>query len=164
MYSIPQNAICAALKPVRMTLWEVENKIAAGFPSPAEDFALKCLDLNDLLVSHPLATFFWQVSGCSMVNESICDGDILVVNRALAPRHGHIVVAQVDGQFTVKKLFKRGSLVKLVPANPEFGEITFRDGQELVIVGVVTAAIKQFVQPRSAAEPHRTRDGESVGP
>jgi DNA polymerase V len=124
----------------------VEGRLAAGFPSPADDFAVKDLDLNDLLVTHPLATFFWQVSGLSMMNAGIHDGDILVVNRALRPKHGHIVVAQVDGEFTVKTLHKRADRVKLVPANPTFPEIVFREGQQLIICGVVTAAIKRFVK------------------
>lgn len=79
-----------------------------------------------------------------MIDAGIRDGDILVVNRALKPKHGSIVVAQVDGDFTVKTLFKRADRIKLVPANPTFPEIVFREGQQLIICGVVTAAITRF--------------------
>ena len=129
----------------RMALPMVEGKVCAGFPSPADDFAVKRHDLNELLITHPLATFFWQVSGQSMHEAGIDDGDILVVNRALTPVHGHIVVAQVDGDFTVKKLHNRAGKIKLVPANPTFPELIFKDGQQLIICGVVTSSIKRFV-------------------
>jgi DNA polymerase V len=80
-----------------------------------------------------------------MVEAGIDDGDILVVNRALTPAHRNIVVAQVDGDFTVKYLHKRGDRIKLVSANPTFPDITFKDGQTLVICGVVTSTIKRFI-------------------
>jgi DNA polymerase V len=144
MISIPATALLAALKPRVVVVPFVQGKVAAGFPSPADDFLVKRHDLNELLIKHPQATFFWQVSGHSMREAGIDDGDILVVDRALKPRHGCIVVAQVDGDFTVKTLHKRADRVKLVPANPTFPEITFREGQQLIICGVVTAAIKRF--------------------
>jgi DNA polymerase V len=96
-------------------------------------------DLNELLVTHPAATFMWRVSGQSMIEAGIFDGDVIVVNRALTPAHRDIVVAQVDGEFTVKYLHKRADRVKLLPANPTYSAITFREGQQLIIVGVVTA-------------------------
>ena len=80
----------------------VQLSVQAGFPSPADDFAVKRHDLNELLITHPLATFFWRVSGKSRIEAGIADGDILVVNRALTPEHRNIVVVQVDGDFTVK--------------------------------------------------------------
>lgn len=124
----------------------VQSLLAAGFPSPADDFAVKRHDLNELLITHPAATFMWRVSGLSMIEAGIFDGDVLVVNRALTPAHKDIVVAQVDGEFTVKYLYKRADRVKLVPANPTYPVITFREGQQLIIVGVVTATIKRFRQ------------------
>ena len=132
--------------PPRCALPIVEGKIPAGFPSPADDFATKRHDLNELLITHPLATFFWQVSGESMREAGIFDSDILVVNRALRPVHRSIVVAQVDGEFTVKFLHKRADRVKLVPANPTFPEIIFKEGQQLIICGVVTSSIKRFTK------------------
>ena len=81
-----------------------------------------------------------------MIEAGIDDGDILVVNRALTPVHRHIVVAQVDGDFTVKYLYKRNGRVKLQSANPTFPEIVFQEGQQLIISGVVIFAIKRFVK------------------
>lgn len=124
----------------------VPTRLPAGFPSPADDFAVERHDLNELLITHPQATFFWRVSGKSMVEAGIDDGDILVVNRALTPSHRNIVVAQIDGDFTVKYLHKRNGRIKLVAGNPTFPDITFKDGQVLTICGVVTCAIKRFVR------------------
>ena len=76
----------------------VEGTVWAGFPSPAADFQVKRHDLNDLMVTHPAATFFWHVRGTSMVEAGISDGDMLVVNRALVPQHMDVVVAEVDGE------------------------------------------------------------------
>lgn len=122
----------------------VEGRVPAGFPSPADDFAMRRHDLNELLITHPLATFFWEVSGHSMEGAGIADKSILVVNRAINAVHGHIVVAEVNGEFTVKTLYRRGGRVKLIPANPTFPEILLKDGDELRICGVVTAAIRRF--------------------
>ncbi len=131
-------------KSVLIPLPMAATHLPAGFPSPAEDFSVRRHDLNELLITHPLATFLWKVSGTSMVDAGIFDGDIVVVNRALTPVHKDVVVAEVDGEFTIKHLYKRLGRVKLVPANPTFPEITFKDGQELRICGVVTSTIKRF--------------------
>ena len=145
MNSNPAGAWTAAVGCPKLFLPIVQVAVQAGFPSPADDFAIKRHDLNELLITHPEATFFWRVAGKSMVEAGIDDGDILVVNRALTPEHRNIVVAQVDGDFTVKYLYKRNGRVKLVPANPTFPDITFKDGQTLIICGVVTSTIKRFV-------------------
>jgi DNA polymerase V len=145
MNSIPPGAFCPIADVEVLLLPMVQGKVSCGFPSPADDFAVKRLDLNDL-ITHPLATFYWKTSGRSMIEAGIDDGDILVVNRALTPRHRHIVVAQVDGDFTVKYLFKHAGRIKLQPANPTFPEIVFKEGQQLIISGVVIFAIKQFVK------------------
>jgi DNA polymerase V len=118
--------------------------VRAGFPSPAEELGARRQDLNELLIKHPLATFFWRVRGTSMVQAGIADGDILVVDRALEPRHGDIVVAEVDNDFTVKFLHRRAGRARLVASDPTFPDIVPRDGQTLVVCGVVTCAIKQF--------------------
>ena len=123
-----------------------QGSVRAGFPSPADDFSVKRQDLNELLITHPTATFFWRVRGTSMLGAGIADGDILVVNRALVPKHGDIVVAEVDNDFTVKYLFRRNGRVKLQAADPTFPDILFEqaDGPRLTIVGVVTSTIKRF--------------------
>jgi len=122
----------------------VEGSVRAGFPSPADDFLVKRQDLNDLLITHPSATIFMQCRGLSMVDAGIHDKDILVVNRALRPIHHDIVVAEVDNDFTVKFLYQRAGRIKLFAADPTFPDIVPKEGQTLLITGVVTATIKRF--------------------
>lgn len=119
MYSTRDAEHDAAPLP-RVVLALVQGRVPAGFPSPDDDYQVERHDLNELLITHTAATFMWRVSGQSMVEAGIFDGDILVVNRALTPRHRDIVVAQVDSGFTVKYLHKRADRVALVPANPTF--------------------------------------------
>jgi DNA polymerase V len=118
--------------------------VQAGFPSPADDFLVRRIDLTAELITHPQATFLLRVSGESMREAGIFDGDMLIVDKAIKPRHGHVVVAVVDGEFTVKYLYQRAGRVKLRPANATFPEITPREGQTLEVWGVVTASIKRF--------------------
>jgi DNA polymerase V len=121
------------------------SRVCAGFPSPAEDLGAQRIDLTQVLITHPQATFLLRASGHSMVQAGIFDNDILVVNRAMTPRHRHIVVAVVDGEFTVKRLYQLGGRVKLQAANPTYPDIVPHDGQTLEVWGVVTACIKQFI-------------------
>lgn len=116
----------------------------AGFPSPAEDYDHGRLDLNDLLITHPLATFFFEVSGRSMEGAGIFDRDLVIVNRALRPVHGSIVLAQVDNDYTIKYLHLRRGQPELVAANSTFPTVQLAEGQQLVVCGVVTAAITRF--------------------
>ena len=122
----------------------VGDRVQAGFPSPADDFNTKRIDLTEQLIKHPQATFLLRVRGDSMRDAGIFDGDVLVVDKALRPRHGHVVVALVDGEFTVKKLHKFGAVMRLMAANPTYPDIVPRDGQTIEVWGVVTHAIKQF--------------------
>ncbi|MBK7052285.1 MAG: translesion error-prone DNA polymerase V autoproteolytic subunit [Rhodoferax sp.] len=122
----------------------LKNRVCAGFPSPAEDLGGQRIDLMQMLVVHPQATYFLRSRGHSMVEAGIFDNDILVVDRAIKPRHNHIVVAIVDGDFTVKYLYQRSGRVKLKSANPTFPEIVPKEGQTIEVWGVVTATIKQF--------------------
>ena len=123
------------------------SKVSAGFPSPAEDYIETQLDLNELLVTHKAATFFFRVKGDSMVNAHIHDGDLLVANRALVPAHCDIVVAVVNAELTVKTLFKRRDVVKLVAANDAYPEIVIQPDSEFIVWGVVTHVIHSFNQP-----------------
>lgn len=118
------------------------HSIRAGFPSPAEDFSVERLDLASILITHPQATFFLKLRGDSMREAGLYDGDLLVVNKALKPVHGDIVVAVVDGEFTCKTLWQRFGRLKLVAANPTYPEIVPKEGQTVEIWGVVTASIK----------------------
>lgn len=128
--------------PLLATL--LNNRVCAGFPSPAEDLGAKRIDLTELLVVHVLATYFLRASGISMIELGIFDGDLLVVDRAIRPRHGHIVVAIVDGEFTVKQLHQRAGRLKLKAGNPTYPDIVPKEDQTFEIWGVVTASIKQF--------------------
>ena len=126
-------------------LWRVFGTVQCGFPSPAEDHQQKRLDLNDLLVRQPDATHFMRVRGPSMRDAGIDDGDFVIVDRSLRAQHGSIVVAVVDGDFTIKKLFRRAGRVKLESANPTFPDIELHDGQTLTIWGTVTWTLKCHV-------------------
>ena len=116
----------------------------AGFPSPAEQYQETPLDLNELLVKRPAATFFVKVQGDSMIGEGIRDGDLLVVDRSLRPASGDVIIACVDGDFTVKTLRVGKREVWLEPANPKFPVIKLKPGQELDYFGKVTACIHRF--------------------
>ena len=141
--TLPASAI-PFCRGASLRLPRVEGTVWAGFPSPAADFQVKRHDLNDLLVTHPAATFFWHVRGTSMMDAGISDGDMLVVNRALSPQHMDVVVAEVDGEFTVKHFCSKGGQVSLRAANPTFPPIILKEGQTLVICGVVTYTVKKM--------------------
>lgn len=115
--------------------------VRAGFPSPADDYVADTLDLNEHLMPRREATFLLRAQGESMVGVGIHDGDILVVDRSLNATHGRVVIAAVDGQFTVKTLEKKRGRIRLMPANPEFPPIEIQSEQELQIWGVVTNVI-----------------------
>jgi DNA polymerase V len=120
------------------------SKVSAGFPSPADDYIEARLDLNELLVTHKEATFFMWSQGDSMKNANIIDGDLLIVNRAIVPAHCDIVVAVVNAELTIKFLFKKRDVVKLVAANDAYPEITIQPDNELIVWGVVTHVIHSF--------------------
>lgn len=118
--------------------------ISAGFPSPAEDYADRRLDINEYLVRNPVSTFFFSVQGDSMQGAEIFDGDILVVDRSIAPSHGHIVVAFLNGERLVKRLYRRGDRTALVAENPAYPTLELHEGAELVIWGVVVGKFKRI--------------------
>ena len=147
---IPTGPLSAAFiipaeEPVRTERPLAVCTMPAGFPSPAQDYLDTSLDLNEYLIRNKTATFYFRVSGQSMRNAGIDHGDLLVVDRSITPKHGHIVVATVDGDFTVKKLYKRAGVIELRPANPDFDPIKLGDGEELIVWGVVTSAVHTFV-------------------
>lgn len=94
--------------------------VRAGFPSPAEDFTGKRLDLTSMFVEHPQATFVLRVADTSMVEQGIEGGDMIVVDRSIQARHGDIVVAVIEGEFTVKSLYSVGGIVRLKAGNPTY--------------------------------------------
>lgn len=123
----------------------VDGGVRAGFPSPSQDYLEQTLDLNRFLVSHPESTFFAKVVGDSMIDVGIEEGDLLVIDRSIDPQDGHIVVAFLDGEFTLKfiRVDKQNSnQLYLVPANNDYPEILVTSEQQFVVWGVVTYSIK----------------------
>ncbi len=127
-----------------MPLLLMSSEVRAGFPSPADDYAEAALDLNELMIQHKEATFFCRVKGRSMEGAGIFEGDLLVIDRAIRPRSGCIVVAAVDGELTVKRFLQRNGQVLLEAASPKFATITLNEGQELQVWGVVTGSVRRF--------------------
>ena len=120
----------------------VDYKTPAGFPSPAADFETSPVDLLENLALKDSSTYLARIRGRSMTGKGIDDGDLIVINRKLTARHGHIVVAHIDNEHTCKTLYKRAGVVKLQAANPEFADIEIKEGQTLTIWGVVTSIVK----------------------
>ncbi|WP_199312241.1 LexA family protein [Phormidium tenue] len=115
--------------------------VPAGFPSPAEDYAEGPLDLNRYLIHHPAATFFVRVKGDSMAGAGIFCGDLLIVDRALNPVPGNVVIAVVNGDLTVKRFHQEAGQIWLMPENPDYAPIVIDCYTDFAIWGVVTKAI-----------------------
>ena len=133
------------LTTVKLPMVLFESTVMAGFPSPAADHSQKRIDLNEHLLLHRDASFIFRVRGNSMVGVGIFDGDTIIVDRSIEAKHNHIVLAIVDEEFTIKRLYKRGKVVRLLPENPAFAPIEFKDGQELRIWGVVTVNLHKLL-------------------
>lgn len=121
-----------------------EHKVAAGFPSPADDHAEKKLDLNDYLIGQKETTFFVRIKGDSMIDASIHDGDIVIIDRSRQAKIGDIVLASIDGDFTVKILSKQGGRPRLLPANEKYQPIDIKKDTTFEIWGKVTGAVRKF--------------------
>lgn len=120
------------------------SHVHAGFPSPADDYIEDKLDLTTHLVQHPNATFYVRVTGESMIGAGIHHGDLLVVDRSLDARDGDVVVAAVNGEFTVKYLSLRKGEAWLMPANSSFQPMLITEDMETIIWGVVTSSVHQY--------------------
>ena len=120
----------------------VLGTVEAGFPSPAEEELADTMSLDDFLIQNPQATFLLKVSGDSMSGAGILPGDMVIVDKGQSPKSGDIVIAEVDGEWTMKYLRKRGSDVALIPANPKYKPI--KPLRELKIAGVVTAVVRKY--------------------
>lgn len=121
-----------------------ESLIKAGFPSPAEDHSDLKLDLNKELIKNPSSTFFAKVSGQSMIEDGIDDGDILIIDKAIAPFEGALAVCYLDGEFTLKRVRIEKEAIFLVPANPLFKAIKVTKENDFLIWGVVRYTIKKM--------------------
>ncbi|HDR2890890.1 TPA: translesion error-prone DNA polymerase V autoproteolytic subunit [Enterobacter asburiae] len=115
--------------------------VQCGFPSPAADYVERRIDLNELLIAHPSATYFVKASGDSMIEGGISDGDLLVVDSSRTAEHGDIVIAAVEGEFTVKRL-QLHPIVMLKPENAAYGPIMIGSEDNLEVFGVVTYIVK----------------------
>ena len=120
------------------------HKVIAGFPSPADDYVEKHLDLNEQLIRNQNATFMLKVQGDSMQNAGITDGDILIVDRSQSAQSGKVVIAAVNGELTVKRLQINHQGTFLLAENPDYPPIQIHEETEMVIWGVVTSCIHQF--------------------
>jgi DNA polymerase V len=120
------------------------ERVSAGFPSPAEDYVEKTLDLNELCIQHPSATFFVRVDGESMIGAGIFPGDVLVVDRSLRAQHGDIIIASLESEMTVKELHLTPPPIYLLPRNPAYQPILIEEGMVLEVFGVVTNVVRSL--------------------
>ena len=120
-------------------------RVEAGFPSPADDYMEGSLDLNAHVVKHPSATYFVRASGDSMTGAGIFDGDLLIVDRSLEPAHGRVAIVEVDGQLTVKRLFKSKGRFSLRSENANYPPIDLQEENEVMVWGVVTHVLHKLL-------------------
>lgn len=133
--------IAAKSQPLSL---EISHKISAGFPSPAADYTTQPLDINQYLIHHPTSSYFFTVEGYSMKDIGILPGDKVIADRALEAHHGDIVIAVVDNTFTIKRLYQQRQKIALLPENKDFSPITFKEGEELQIWGVIVGVIRKI--------------------
>lgn len=120
----------------------IDGGIAAGFPSPAQDYIDLKIDLNTELITNPSSTFYARVKGTSMQDAGIMDGDILVIDKSLEPKDGDTAVCFIDGEFTLKYIKFEIDAIFLIPANPKFEPIKVTEDNNFCIWGIVTYSIK----------------------
>lgn len=120
------------------------SPVQAGWPSPADDYIDQQINLHEIIVRNPPATFFLRAAGDSMIGCGIHDGDLLVVDRSLAAAHNRVVIAALDGELLVKRLIRRGKKTFLAPANPDYPEIDITQREYVHIWGVVTFTIHKL--------------------
>lgn len=119
--------------------------VPAGFPSPADDYLENPIDLNSYVSKNPSATYFVRVDGDSMINSGIFDGDLVAVDRAVEAKSGHVVIAAVNGELTIKRLIKQNETWYLSPNNPSYKPIEISEELDCVIWGVVTYVIHSLL-------------------
>jgi DNA polymerase V len=152
---MPDVLLIPVLEPELPTYLPVFScRVPAGFPSPATDELEGLFDLNRLLFRHPDATYLVRVMGESMSGAEIHPGDLLAVDKQLLADHGHIVVAVVDGDCTVKRLERRGEDWWLMPANPAYQPYKVLTGEDVKIWGVVTHVVHELIPGRLTALLH----------
>lgn len=127
-----------------MPLPYADQGIKAGFPSPAQDYISQAIDLNKELIRHPSTTFYGRVSGDSMKDAGLSDGDILVIDKSLEPKTGDIAVCYIDGEFTIKYIQIETDVIWLIPANEVYEPIKVTAENDFLIWGIVTYSIKNY--------------------
>lgn len=118
--------------------------VIAGFPSPAADHTQERIDLNKQLIRNKEATYIFRVKGDSMTGAGIYEGDALLVDRSIDPKHNNIVIAQLNNEFTVKRLYRRGGVVKLIAENPIYPPRLIKEEDDFIVWGVVTNNIHKL--------------------
>lgn len=127
-----------------LSIYCAQERLSAGFPSPAQDYVDKLIDMNQHLIKNPTATFIAKVNSASLRDIGIDIDDEVIVDRSLDAKHRDIVLALIDNDFTLKRLMIEGNRRWLKAENPDYPNIYLNDGQELVIWGVVTCCLKKF--------------------
>ena len=120
------------------------SPMPAGFPSPAADHTQERIDLNQQLIRNKDATYIFRVKGDSMTGIGIYEGDALLVDRSIDPKHNSIVIAQLNNEFTVKRLYRRGGVVKLMAENPLYPPRLIKEEDDFLVWGVVTNNIHKL--------------------
>ena len=119
----------------------LSHSISAGFPSPADDYIEENIDLNEYLLTNPFSTFFLRVKGDSMINSGINDKDLIIVDKSLTPRPGNIVIAMIDGEFTVKRFSIKNNKLYLKAENHNYPDLNLEDYNDIHIWGVVIYSV-----------------------
>ena len=131
------------LKKVKIPL--LSDSISAGFPSPADDYTEENIDLNEHLISNPFSTFFLRVKGNSMINAGIKDKDLIIVDKSLTAKPGNIIIAMIDGEFTIKRLSIKNNELYLKAENHNYPDFSFRNHIDIQIWGVVIYSIHSYL-------------------
>tara|TARA_Y100001970_G_scaffold288149_1_gene414643 strand:+ start:18804 stop:19205 length:402 start_codon:yes stop_codon:yes gene_type:complete len=127
------------LKKINIPLFN--DPVSAGFPSPADDYIEENIDLNEYLLKNPFSTFFLRINGDSMINSGIHDKDLIIVDKSLTPKPGDIVIAMIDGEFTVKRFSMKNNQLYLKAENQNYPDFNFEDHNDIQIWGVVIYSI-----------------------
>jgi DNA polymerase V len=122
-----------------------EPTASSGFGSPGSDFTVRRIDLNDALIRHPQATFVMRAAGDAMAGAGVGSGDVLLVDRAVTPQHGHLVIAKLDGELLCRRLVRQGGGVALETAETPSQRVLCNEAQPLEVWGVVTTVIRQLL-------------------
>ena len=134
-----------SLASERLKIPLLSDSISAGFPSPADDYTEENIDLNEHLISNPFSTFFLRVKGESMLNAGIKDKDLIIVDKSLRAKTGNIIIAMVDGEFTIKRLSIKNNELYLKAENHNYPDFNFKNNIDVQIWGVVIYSIHSYL-------------------